>query len=231
VFDYAVVRQRAKFNPVTALPNRFVAKPKPRTRSFSPDEIRIYLQVLYGSGIRKQFKLALHLILLTMVRKSELLLARWSEIDFENAEWRIPAEHSKTKNPHIVYLSSQALDLFRQLRELATGSELVLPGRGSLERPFAHNAMNHALKGVNFGIDQFTIHDMRRTASTLLHEAGYPSDVVEKVLNHTINGVRGVYNRAEYGAQRKEMLQFWADYVADLATEQTVISGNFKKAA
>jgi integrase len=80
---------------------------------------------------------------------------------------------------------------------------------------------------VSFGIKPFTIHDMRRTSSTLLHEKGYPSDVIEKALNHTIGGVRGVYNRAEYADQRKKMLQFWADYIDSLASERKVLIGNF----
>ncbi len=73
----------------------------------------------------------------------------------------------------------------------------------------------------------FTIHDMRRTGSTLLHEKGFPSDVIEKALNHTIGGVRGVYNRAEYSDQRRKMLQFWGDYVEGLASERKVLIGNF----
>ncbi len=75
-----------------------------------------------------------------------------------------------------------------------------------------------ALEGVNFPIPPFTIHDLRRTGSTILHERGFSSDVVEKALNHTIGGVRGVYNRAEYAEQRREMLQSWADYVDELCS-------------
>jgi integrase len=78
-------------------------------------------------------------------------------------------------------------------------------------------------------IPAFTIHDLRRTASTLLHESGWPSDVVEKALNHTIGGVRGVYNRAEYEAQRREMLQFWADYIDELRASGQVVLGRFRK--
>jgi integrase len=105
-----------------------------------------------------------------------------------------------------------------------------MPGRGSSTKPFAHNSMNHALKGVTFNIDAFTIHDMRRTASTRLHEAGYGSDVIEKALNHTIGGVRGVYNKAEYAQQRREMLQSWSDYVALLASEGNVLAQQFNRA-
>ncbi len=139
------------------------------------------------------------------------MLARWEHVDVEKAEWSIPAEHSKTGMPHIVYLSPPALALFAELRSLAGGSPLVLPGRGSLTKPFAHNAINNALKVALRGQDipAFTIHDLWRTVSTLLHEHGWPADVVEKALNHTIGGVRGVCNRAEYAGQRREVLAFW----------------------
>jgi len=106
-----------------------------------------------AGNIRRQFKIGLHLILLTMVRKSELLFARWEHVDFEQAEWHIPAEHSKTGKPHIVFLSRQAIALFRELRALAGGSELVMPGRGSLTKPFAHNEINTALKTALQGQD------------------------------------------------------------------------------
>lgn len=217
IFDYAAARQLIASNPVASLPLRFVTTARSRTRALSPDEITIYLREIYRSNIRRQFKLALHLILLTLVRKGELLLARWDEFDFDAGEWNIPVERTKNKRAHVVYLSRQAKALFEELKKLAAGSELVLPGRSSLKKPFAQNALNHALEGVNFEIPPFTIHDMRRTASTLLHENGFPSDVIEKALNHTIGGVRGVYNKAQYAEQRREMLQFWADYVEKLA--------------
>jgi integrase len=227
IWDYAIVCQVAETNPAAALPVRFITKARPRTRALSPDEIRIYLSTLYGSGIRRQFKLALHLILLTLVRKSELLQAKWSDVDLENREWAIPEANSKTGKPHIVYLSSHAADLLRELRSLAGESVWVLPGRSGPEKPFAHNALNKALDGLNCPIAPFTVHDLRRTGSTRLHEAGFNSDVIEKALNHTIGGVRGVYNRAEYADQRRSMLQFWASYVDDLLSERKLLIGNF----
>lgn len=233
LFDYALTCGLTKTNPVLALPMRHVHKAKSRERALSPDEIRIFLKAAFESNIRRQFKIGLHLILLSMVRKSELLLARWEHVDFEHAEWHVPAEHSKTGRPHIVFLPRQAVALFRELQILAGESALVLPGRGSLSKPFAQNAINSALKVALAGqnVPAFTIHDLRRTASTLLHENGWPSDVVEKALNHTIQGVRGVYNRAEYETQRREMLQFWADYVEQLLTNGTAILGRFKQVA
>ncbi|MBB4842486.1 integrase [Paucibacter oligotrophus] len=233
LFDYALTCGAATINPVLALPMRHVHKAKSRERTLAPEEIGVFLRAAIESNIRRQFKLALHLILLTMVRKSELLQARWEHVDLEQGEWQIPAENSKTGKPHIVYLSRQAMEQFKELQALAGTSALVLPGRGSLTKPFAQNAINTALKTALQGQDipAFTIHDLRRTASTLLHENGWPSDVVEKALNHTIGGVRGVYNRAEYAPQRREMLQFWADLVEAQLMQGRVIMGKFKRQA
>jgi len=233
IFDYAIVCNAALTNPTLATPMRFITKARPRTRALSADEIKAYLQTLYRSNIRRQFKLALHIILLTLVRKSELLFAEWNDVDFVAGEWQVPQENSKTGQPHIIYMSRQVAEMFHELKALAGGSGLVLPSRSSLDKPFAKNALNQALEGVNFPIEPFTIHDLRRTGSTLLHEKGYPSDVVEKALNHTIGGVRGVYNRAQYAEQRKQMLQFWADYLEALATQNnrtvsTERSGEFR---
>jgi integrase len=228
LFDYAVARQVVDKNPAAALPTRFIAKLKARDRALTPEEIRTYLRTLYQSSIRQQFKLGLHLILLTLVRKSELLNARWEHVHLDEGFWEIPAENSKMGKPHLVFLSRQSVEVFRELQFLSGTSPLVLPGRSSLDKPFAHNALNHALDGVTFPITHFTIHDMRRTASTLLHETGFVSDVIEKALNHTMGGVRGVYNRAEYAGQRRDMLQWWADYVDSLVLHSREV--HFKRA-
>ena len=225
MFDYAMTCGVSPTNPVLALPMRHVHKAVARDRTLSPEEIKVFLRATFESNIRRQFKVGLHLALLTMVRKSELLRARWIDVDMEAAEWQIPVEHSKTGKAHIVYLSHQAVELFAELKKLAGSSSLVMPGRSSLAKPFAHNAINSALKVALAGQDvpHFTIHDLRRTASTLLHEKGWASDVVEKALNHTIGGVRGVYNKAEYAPQRREMLQQWADYVERLKDGPKVV--------
>lgn len=218
LFDYGMTCGVTPSNPVLALPMRHIHRGKPRERALSPEEIGVFLRASYHSNIRRQFKLALHLTLLTLARKSELLEARWSDVDLAAREWNVPAHNSKTGQPHTVYLSTQAAALFEELRRLASGSEYVLPSRSSLKKPFAKNALNKALIVAMAGQDipAFTIHDLRRTASTLLHEQGWNSDVVEKALNHTIGGVRGVYNRAQYAEQRRGMLQSWADFVDQL---------------
>lgn len=230
MFDYAVERQLVDVNPAAQVAVKFIGAARQRTRALSVAEIRIYLQTLYQSNIRRQFKLALHLLLLTMVRKGELLEAEWKEVNLDAAEWHIPGSRTKTGEPHIVYLSSQAVEIFRELKMLAGESALVLPGRKSTRKPFAANALNQALEGVSFKMDAFTIHDMRRTASTLMNGNAWPSDAIELALGHHIGGIRGIYNVASYAAERKKMLQWWADYVDSIVTESNVIEGNFKRA-
>jgi integrase len=227
IFDYALETQLVTINPAVMVATRFIGKARQRSRVLSPKEIRPYLRTIYQSNIRRQFKLALHIILLTLSRKSELLLARWKDVDLDAGEWHVPAENAKTAKIHVVYLSTQVAEMFRELKRLSGDSELVLPGRGSSKRPFAKNALNKALEGLTFDMDPLTIHDLRRTGATLLTENGFNKDVIEKALSHEAVGIRAVYIVAEYAEQRKKMLQWWGDYVESIVTESKVIIGNF----
>ncbi len=231
VFDYAVEKQMVTANPAAMVASRFIGKARKRSRVLTPKEIRVYLRTIYQSNMRRQFKLALHIILLTLSRKSELLLARWKDVDVDKGEWLIPAENAKGGKAHLVYLSTQVAEMFRELKALAGESELVLPGRGSSKRPFAKNALNKALEGLTFDMDPLTIHDLRRTGATLLTEHGFNKDVIEKALSHEREGIRAVYILAEFAEQRKKMLQWWADYVESLVSESKVIVGNFGQMA
>ena len=235
MYDYAVETHCALINPAAMVATKYIGKAARRKRNLSPAEIREFLQEIYKSNMRRQFKLALHIIFLTLIRKSMLLLATWDEIDFKTGEWTIPKEHVKAKkgeeHEHVVYMSKQVAAMFRELRALAGGSKYVMRGRGSKDQPFAKNALNKALEGLTFNMEPFTIHDQRRTASTLLNEKaiknGRSADVIEKALCHEKGEIKGVYNRAEYAEQRKKMLQWWADYVDSIITESKVIVGNF----
>lgn len=227
MFDYALEVQLVTLNPAAMVATRYIGKARKRSRVLTPKEIRLYLRTIYQSNIRRQFKLALHIILLTLSRKSELLLARWEDVNFDTGEWLIPEENAKTGKPHIVYLSTQVSEMFRELKVLAGGSELVMPGRSSLKKPFAKNALNTALDGLTFDMDPLTIHDLRRTGATLLTENGFNRDVIEKALSHEHQGIRAVYVVAEYAEQRKRMLQWWGDYVDSIENESNVLVGNF----
>ena len=227
LFAYAIARELITFNPAAAIEARFIATAKSRDRALSSDEIGRLLKAVYASAMRRSHKLALHLLILCMVRKGELIHAKWDEIDFDKAEWVIPAERMKKDRPHVVYLSAQALALFSELRDLASGSPYVMPSRGSLQRPISHSTLNQAVRTMDLELQHFVIHDFRRTASTHLHEMGFNSDWIEKSLAHEQKGMRGVYNKAEYASQRRQMLQHWADYVQSLIDERKVILGRF----
>jgi integrase len=227
LFDYAIELQLVTMNPAQMVATRYIGKLRRRTRALGASEIRTFLRTVYGADIQRQFKLALHLILLTMVRKSELLLARWEHVNFETAEWFIPAANTKTGAEHIVPMSTQVAEMFRELEAIAGDSELVMPGRSSLRKPVCVNTLNKSLEGLTFDMPAFTIHDMRRTASTILHGNGFKPDVVEVALGHRIGGIRGIYNVQDYAAERKKMLQWWADFVDALVSERTVLMGNF----
>jgi integrase len=235
IFSYAIELQLVPMNPTSMVAPRYIGKATRRKRNLTPKEIREFMMVVYRSNMRRQFKLALHIMLLTLVRKSMLLLAEWSEINYKLGEWTIPKEHMKgikgEEHEHVVYMSKQVVKLFHELRELAGGSEFMLPGRSSIKKPFAENALNKALEGVSFNMAPFTIHDLRRTASTQLREHGWNEDVVEKALSHEKGGVAGIYNRAEYASERKKMLQWWANYVDSIVTEEKVVVGDFRREA
>jgi len=216
LWDYALVCEVAKVNPTAATPNKYIAKAKSRKRALNEKEIGLFLRRLDAARMRPALKIAFRLILLTMVRKSELLLARWEHVNLETGEWEIPPEHSKNGEGAIVYLSRQANELLQQLQPVEDRAGCLFPTPASRQQPLSASTLNRALKRVEGGMDHFTVHDQRRTGATRLAEMGYNSDWIEKALNHSIKGVRGVYNRAEYAEHRRKMLQEWADRLDEL---------------
>ncbi len=231
LFAYAIARQKITFNPAAAIEAQFIATARSRDVALSPDEVGKVIRAVYQSNMKRAYKLALHLLILCMVRKSELTEARWEEIDFDRAEWTIPGERMKKVRPHVVPLSAQALEMFRELKTLSCGSAWIFPSRGTLDQPISKNTLNNAIRSLEIDARDFVLHDFRRTASTILHESGFNSDWVEKCLAHEQKGVRGVYNKAEYLAQRRDMLQWWADLVDEQTEEgRRVIIGRFAKA-
>jgi integrase len=232
LFAYAIARGKVQFNPAAAIEGRYIAQTRSRDVALTPSEIGRLLRSIYQSNMKRCYKLGLHLLILCMTRKSELIEARWEEIDLEKAVWEIPGERMKKDKPHVIPLSRQAVAMFDELRGLSSGSDWVFPSRSDLKQPIAKATLNQAVRTMELDVQSFVIHDFRRTASTHLHEAGFNSDWVEKCLAHEQQGVRGVYNRAQYIDQRREMLQWWADFIDSQIQTGTgkVIIGPFGKA-
>lgn len=220
VFDWARTRGTKIENVARLIPPTAIARFKPRERNLSPEEIKIALDCFKYVGANISVKTGAKLLLLTFVRKSELTNATWDEIDFERRIWTIHADRMKKRTPHVVPLSDQAFDLLISLKTLAGSSPYVLPGRYDPSRPMSAATFNQFFQNVSdaakregFKLEHFGPHDLRRTASTLLHEAGFPSDWIEKQLAHEQRGVRAVYNKAQYLDQRRQMMQSWADMI------------------
>jgi integrase len=229
MFAYAVFRRMMTTNPAAAVEAKYVATQSSRTRVLSPDEIGTILRAIYRSHTRHELKLALHLLMLTMVRKTELTSALWTEFNLKEAIWRIPAGRMKKSKEHWVYLPTQAVSILRELEKLTGGEGYVFPSPRSRERrAVSRAALNVAVDVLKLDVADFVLHDFRRTASTHLHEMGCSSDAIETALAHSIKGVRGVYNRAGYAEERKRIMQLWADFVdAQIANP---VKANFRGA-
>lgn len=212
LYEYLIARQLATTNPAQIIPARSIATSDSRTRVLSPDEIGSMLRSIYASSIRRPLKLALHLLVLTMVRKSELVESTWSEFDLDAALWKIPAARMRQDRDHDVYLPHQAVAMLRELRGSMTSRNFVFPTVRGNDRPIAKSTLNQAVKALGLDVEHFVLHDFRRTASTHLREMGQPSDAIEKTLARAIKDTERV-NGEEDAAERRRTLQLWADFV------------------
>ena len=162
---------------------------------------------------------ALRLAPLVFVRPGELRAAEWKEftLEGENPEWRIAAERMKMKEEHIVPLSRQAVGILKELQAFTGRGTFLFPSLRTSQRPISDNTLNAALRRLGFSKDEMTTHGFRATASTMLNESGVAPDLIELQLAHAErNKVRAAYNRAQRLAERRQMMQRWADYLDEL---------------
>ncbi len=221
IFGFAILHGERVENPADAVGPASIATFEVRDRALSPSEIRIAFRLIERVATLPTIRLGLRLILLTMVRKSELQDATWNEVDFENRVWSIPKERMKRSKAHNVYLSQQAIDILIALKTCSGNSRYLLPSRYDADEPMSRATFNRVTSAIvelakkdELPLCPFTVHDLRRTGSTLLNEVGFNSDWIEKCLAHEDGrSSRGVYNKAEYEPQRRHMLQQWANMV------------------
>ncbi|RFP10375.1 DUF4102 domain-containing protein [Duganella sp. BJB488] len=221
IYVFAILHGEKVANPADDVGAASIATFVPKDRALTPTEIRLMHRQMESVATYPTIRLALRMILLTLVRKSELIQATWDEVDFEAALWTIPKSRMKGRNPHNVYLSRQALDIMVALHTCAGGSKYVLPSRYDADRCMSQATLNRVTqivaeraKTAGLPLEPFTVHDLRRTGSTLLNEVGFNRDWIEKCLAHEDGrSSRAIYNKAEYGEQRRHMLQEWANMV------------------
>lgn len=229
IFRYAMITGRAKHDPSTAL--KGALKPKGRQRHHTPmprDELPSFLRTLSVYDGDPRTALALRLVVLTMVRTTELRAARWEEFEHLDAReplWRIPAERMKARFEHLVPLSSQAVAVLAELRALpgakANGFLFPSPSRDGC---MSNNTMLFALYRMGWH-GRATVHGFRGVASTILNEMGFPPDWIERQLAHDErDDVRGAYNSAQYLSGRRQMLQRWADWLDEVTASGNVVA-------
>jgi integrase len=224
IFEYAVDTGLLENNPV---PPRRVMRNRDQTNHPALPRARIgdFLRALdAAAAINEETRIAMLLVLLTGCRKTEIIEARWAEVELKAASWDIPAARMKGKLPHWVPLSRQAVELLARLRKIVpVGQEHLFPNRRDPRRPMASRSMNALMDRLGFG-HEGTPHGMRAAFSTHFNSLGASEDVIERCLAHVPrNAVRAAYNRYAYQAERRAMLQSWADHLDRLrAGNETV---------
>jgi integrase len=217
IFMYAIATGRAERNPVPDLRGALKTPVTKHHAHLKAADLPEFLRKLEAYDGATQTKLALRLLLLTYVRTNELRGAEWKEIDFDKAEWRIPAERMKMKELHIVPLSRQAIAVLRELQKHTGNRQFLFPNQHNPVSFMSENTMLYALYRMGYH-SRTTGHGFRSTASTILNEHGFAPDVIERQLAHCErNKVRAAYNHAQYLPERKKMMQWWADYLDGLA--------------
>jgi integrase len=229
VFQYAVAHGRAEFDPTSALKK---ALPVTKTKHFAsitdPKKLGDLLRSIEAYTGTFVVKSALRLAPLVFLRPGELRTAEWSEIDLDQGEWRIPAHKMKMGQQHIVPLSKQAIAILKEVEPYtnrkyegrSTAPRYVFTGGHSKLKPMSNNAILTALRNMGYSKEEMTGHGFRSVASTLLHEKGWKHLAIERQLAHSEkSAVSAAYNYAEHLPERREMMQWWADYLDGLKAD------------
>ncbi len=216
IFRFAIVTGRANRDISSDLKGALITRKKTNYARLEESELPEFLAKLEKYDGELQTKLALKFLILTFVRTKELRGARWEEFNFDTNEWHIPAERMKMRQKHIVPLSKQALLVVEKIRKLNSNKELLFPSQISPNKIISENTLLFALYRMGYH-SRTTVHGFRGTASTILNEKGFDKDHIERQLAHgDKDTVRASYNHAQYLPKRKEMMQWWANYLDNL---------------
>lgn len=219
VWKYAIITGRAEYNPAPDLVSAFVAHKKEHYAFLTAPELPEFFQTLNTYSGSLIVKLATKLLILTAARPGELRQAEWKEFDFDKRLWEIPAERMKKRRPHCVPLSTQVISILEELKPITGHYPLVFPGRVQHTKPMSEMAMNVLMRRIGYG-GRVTGHGFRHTMSTILYEQGYDTAWIEIQLAHVDkNSIRGTYNHAQYLDSRREMMQWYADYLDGISKD------------
>lgn len=220
IFMYAIATGKADRNPAADLQGALKSHVKKTYAHLKEVDLPEFLKKLEAYTGTPQTKLAVELLMLTFVRTTELRAMTWAEIDFDKAEWRIPAHRMKMRRDHIVPLSIHSLAILRELKQMNGHWQFVFPNPHKPLKHMSENAILYALYRMGYH-NRTTGHGFRHTASTILNENGFNADHIERQLAHVDgNKIRGTYNHAQYLPERRKMMQWWADYIEKQSKRQ-----------
>lgn len=222
IFTFAIAEGRIRNNPAVGLEAALAPKPREKNNPYLlENDLAKFLVSLDKYDGLEITKLGLQLIVHTFLRSNELRGAKWQEIDFANREWVIPAERMKCHTAHLVPLSDQVFELLQRVRLIESTSEYLFPSRQSIHRPFSQNTLLFAIYRMGYK-GQTTVHGFRASASTILNENGFNPDVIERQLSHVEqNKIRAAYNHAQFKDQRREMMQWYSQYLDELTSNSS----------
>ena len=227
VFRYAVAHGHLEHDPSAALKPREIFQKRETKHHAAITDPKALAPLLrdideYAGGF--VVKSALKLAPMLFARPGELRKMEWSEIDLDAAEWSLPATKMKTRQPHMVPLSRQAVSILRELHQLTGCGQYVFPGRTS-SRPMSENTINAALRYMGYDSTLMTGHGFRAVARTILDEVlKFRVDIIEHQLAHAVKDANGrAYNRTSFLEDRRTMMQQWADYLDGLKAGAKVI--------
>ena len=221
MFNHAIKMHMITNNPALAFDvDDAGGKEQARKRHLNRDELaKLFLAMKTAKGFSIENEISIKLLLALAVRKGELIGAKWNEFNLEECLWHLPEARTKTSAAITITLSSQVVIWLKELKRLSCGSDYVLPARKMQDRMIPHiseSTLSVAMSKVEHGLEPFTIHDLRRTAKTLLGSLGVKPHVSERCLNHKIKGVEGVYDGYDYFEERKAALQALSDLLVQI---------------
>lgn len=227
IFRYAVATSRGESDPSALLRGALVAPTVTHHSAIlEPARVGELLRAIDGFSGQPLTHLALKLTPHVFVRPGELRRAEWPEFDLEKAIWTIPAAKMKMRDPHVVPLSAQALELLEAAKAISAGQRYIFSSLYPGNRPMSENTINAALRRLGYSGTEMTAHGFRSMASTLLNESGkWSPDAIERALAHKdANAVRGTYHRGTHWQERVEMAQWWSDYLDQLREGGQVVA-------
>jgi integrase len=230
VFEYGRAIGACDANPATPLKVMMIPPLKQHFPALEAEEMPEFLVKLRAYNCNVQTRLSIRLLMLTFVRTSELIEARWEEIDFENQMWNIPASRMKQNKDHYVPLSTQSIDCLHQLKAVTGNCDLLFPKRGTKRDPMSNSTILRVIERIGYK-SRMTGHGFRTVASSVFNESGlFDFDAIERQLSHQDrDGVRAAYNRAKYMDERRRMMQWWADKIDTWENPAQIVYSDCRK--